>query len=298
MPIAESGMSDIAPTTQPPMADPQEEWMSEPERQPGPRLDAEGLLRLALPAGVFVFAIGVWDVAVRLYAIPPYILPGPGLVLRTLANDWGILSGSLLVTLKITFSALIAAVIGGVALAILFAQSKWIERSLFPFAVVLQVTPVVAIAPLLLIYLSANTAVLVCAFMVAFFPILSNTTLGLASADHNLRDLFDLYGASRLQELIHLRLPSALPYFLGGLRIGGGLALIGAIVAEIAAGSAGQGSGLAFRIVEAGYRLNIPRMFAALALISFAGILIFLFFTLLSHLALRRWHASAVRREG
>ncbi len=203
----------------------------------------------------------------------------------------------MLVTLRITFEALVAAVLGGVALAMLFAQSRIVERAFFPFAVIMQVTPVIAIAPLLLIYLSANAAVLVCAFLVAFFPILSNTALGLASADHNLLDLFQLYGASRGQQLAWLRVPSALPYFLGGLRIGGGLALIGAIVAEIAAGSAGQGAGLAYRIVESGFRLNIPRMFAALLLISVAGIMIYLVLTAFSHLLLRRWHDSARGRE-
>ena len=168
----------------------------------------------------------------------------------------------------------------------------------YPFAVILQVTPIVAIAPLLLVYLDAGTAMLVCAFIVAFFPILSNTTLGLASTDPNLRNLFKLYGAGRWRELLLLRVPSALPYFLGGLRIGGGLALIGAVVAEIAAGSAGQGSGLAYRIVESGYRLNIPRMFAALLMISFTGIVIYAVLALLSHLLLRRWHESALDRGG
>ena len=161
----------------------------------------------------------------------------------------------------------------------------------------MQVTPVISIAPLLLVYLSSSAAVLVCAFLVAFFPILSNTALGLASADHNLLDLFELYGASQWQQLRLLRMPSALPYFLGGLRIGGGLALIGAIVAEIAAGSAGSGSGLAYRIMESGYRLNIPRMFAALFLISITGITIFLFFTGVSYILLHRWHDSARTRE-
>jgi NitT/TauT family transport system permease protein len=211
-------------------------------------------------------------------------------------KDWAILSASLLVTLRTTLLALGLAVAGSLGLALLFAQSKWVERSFFPFAVVMQVTPVVAIAPLLLIYLSPQAAVLVCAFLVAFFPILSNTALGLASADHNLVELMELYGASRWQQLIRLRLPSALPYFLGGLRIGGGLALIGAIVAEIAAGSAGQGSGLAFRIVEAGFRLNIPRMFAALVLISVTGIVIYVVFSVLSYLLLHRWHDSARKR--
>ena len=250
----------------------------------------------ALPLLVFLAMIGLWEALVRINDIPPYVLPSPSLIGVTLVKDWGTLSGSLLVTLQITFQALLAATIGGVALAILFARSRWIERSFFPFAVVLQVTPIVAIAPLLLVYLDANTAVLVCAFLVAFFPILSNMALGLASADHNLIDLFELYKASRWKQLILLRLPAALPYFLGGLRIAGGLALIGAIVAEIAAGSAGQGAGLAYRIVEAGYRLNIPRMFAALVLISASGILIYLVFTLLSYLLLSRWHDRARER--
>ncbi len=257
----------------------------------------ETMQRWVLPLGAFCAALAAWELLVRLRDIPPYVLPAPSLVAQTLVKDWGTLSGSLLVTLRITFEALLLAVVGGVGLAILFAQWKWVERSFFPFAVILQVTPIVAIAPLLLVYLEAQTAVLVCAFLVAFFPILSNTALGLASADHNLADLFDLYRASRFQQLLYLRLPSALPYFLGGLRIGGGLALIGAIVAEIAAGSAGQGAGLAFRIVEAGYRLNIPRMFAALVLISLSGILIYLLLTALSYALLSRWHDS-VRQRG
>ncbi len=259
---------------------------------------AERLPTYGLPVLVFALAIAAWEALVRINDIPPYILPAPSLVGQTIFTDWGVLSASLWITLKITFSAILMAIAGGGALAILFAQSKWIERSFFPFAVILQVTPIIAIAPLLLVYLEPNTAVLACAFIVAFFPILSNTALGLASADHNLLDLFQLYGASRWQQLVYLRLPSALPYFLGGARIGGGLALIGAIAAELAAGTAGQATGLAFRIVEAGYRLNIPRMFAALVLISLAGIVIFLFFSALSWALLNRWHESARGREG
>jgi NitT/TauT family transport system permease protein len=261
------------------------------------RLSPRHFVDYGLPCLIFAAALGAWEAVVRVQNIPPYILPAPSLVAWTLVKDWPILSVSLLVTLRTTLSALGLAVIGSVGLAMLFAQSKWIERSFFPFAVILQVTPIVAIAPLLLIYLSPSTAVLVCAFLVAFFPILSNTALGLASADHNLIELMELYRASRWQQLLRLRLPAALPYFLGGLRIGGGLALIGAIVAEIAAGSAGQGSGLAFRIVEAGFRLNIPRMFAALVLISLTGIAIYITFTVLSYGLLRRWHDSA-RQKG
>jgi NitT/TauT family transport system permease protein len=258
----------------------------------------ERWFRWLAPLAIACLVIGAWDLVVRVNQIPPYILPGPSLVLKSLVGDWPTLWPSLLVTLKITGLALLAAIVGGVGLAILFSLSRWIELSLFPFAVILQVTPIVAIAPLILIYVD-NTylALLICAWIVAFFPILSNTSLGLNSADHNLRNLFELYRATRWQQLVHLRLPSAMPYFLGGLRIAGGLSLIGAIVAEFAAGTAGTGSGLAYRILEAGYRLNIPRMFAALILISLTGILIFLAFTLLQHLLLRRWHESAVRRE-
>ena len=254
--------------------------------------------RIILPAVIGAIALIAWDLTVRLNEIPHYILPGPGLVLESLMEDWDTLFGSLLVTLRITFSALLIAIIGGVGLAVLFSLSPWVERSFYPFAVILQVTPVISIAPLILIYVDDTlTAQLICAWIVAFFPILANTTLGLKSADHNLTDLYRLYGASRWQTLCHLRLPSAMPYFLGGLRIAGGLSLIGAIVAEFAAGTAGAGSGLAYRILEAGYRLNIPRMFAALILISITGILIFLFFSILSHLLLRTWHESAVRMD-
>jgi NitT/TauT family transport system permease protein len=260
-------------------------------------VNRQRLLEYILPVMMLAIALLIWEGAVWFFDIKPYVLPAPSNILATLYRDWSTLFGSLEVTLSITFEALAAAVIGGVALAILFAQWRLVERAFFPFAVVMQVTPIVAIAPLLLIYLSSSAAVLVCAFLVAFFPILSNTTLGLSSADHNLLDLFQLYRATRWQQLIWLRLPGALPYFLGGLRIGGGLALIGAIVAEIAAGSAGQGAGLAYRIVESGFRLNIPRMFAALLLISVAGIVIYLLLTAISYALLHRWHDSARGRE-
>ena len=215
-----------------------------------------------------------------------------------LQNDWGTLSESLWITLRITFAALIAAITVGVSLAIIFTQSKWLEKSLFPYAVILQVTPVVSIAPLIIIWVGdINLSLLICAWIVAFFPILSNTILGLNSADHNLINLFQLYRASRWQTLRYLRLPAALPYFLGGLKISGGLALIGAVVAEFVAGTGGSASGLAYRILESGYRLQIPRMFAALLLISLSGIAIFFLTSWISYLLLRHWHESAIRRE-
>ena len=242
--------------------------------------------------------LGLWEQVVRLLAIPPYILPGPLLIARTLVDDWALLAPSLWVTLGITLEALAAAVAIGGLLAILFSLSRWVELSLFPYAIILQVTPIVAIAPLIIIWANnVDLSLLICAWLVAFFPILSNTILGLRSVDRNLLSLFELYGAGRWRTLLHLRLPAALSYFLGGLRISGGLALIGAVVAEFVAGTGGSASGLAYRILESGYRLQIPRMFAALIMISLTGIAIFFLTSWIAHLCLRHWHESAVRRE-
>jgi NitT/TauT family transport system permease protein len=260
-------------------------------------MSRDRIVRIVLPIVVLVLVAVLWEALVKIENIPIYVLPSPGRILRTLVEDWALLFQSLLVTLTTTIEGFVLAAVGGVGLAVLFNQSRLIEYSLYPFAVILQVTPIVAIAPLLLVYLPQPLAVLACAWIVAFFPVLANTTLGLNSVDRNLADLHALYGASRGQVLWNLKLPSALPYILGGLRIAGGLSLIGAVVAEIAAGSAGAGSGLAYRIAESGYRLNIPRMFAALLLLSVAGIVIFYLLTLVNHLALRRWHESVLDGE-
>jgi NitT/TauT family transport system permease protein len=258
---------------------------------------SERALRVVLPVVVLAILVFAWELIVRGFAIPPYVLPGPGLVLSTLIADWSLLWHSLLVTLALTCEGFVLAAVGGIVLAVAFNQWRAIEYSFYPYAVILQVTPIVAIAPILLIYLPQPLAVLACAWIVAFFPVLANTTLGLNSVDHNLLALFELYKASRWQILWNLKLPAALPQMLAGLRIAGGLSLIGAVVAEIAAGSAGAGSGLAYRIAESGYRLNIPRMFAALVLLSLAGVAIFFALSVFSHLVLRRWHESAMARQ-
>ncbi len=272
-------------------------WDAEEARRARARR-TEDVARWLLPILVVLGTLFLWDRVVAWNDIPHYILPSPGRIWEQLIKDWDMLFASLKVTLWITIMALGVAVTGGVLLAILFNQSRFAELIFYPYAVILQVTPIVSIAPLIFIYVQEPTArVLICAWIVAFFPILSNTTLGLKSTDHNLRDLFTIYGASRWQKLIHLQLPSALPYFLGGLRIAGGLALIGAIVAEYVVGTGGAGSGLAFRILEASYRLNIPRMFAALFLIAVVGVVIFALTAMVSHFTLRKWHESAIRRE-
>lgn len=256
-------------------------------------------LRYILPIAAITFALGLWEFLVWYNEVPHYLIPAPSLIAKTLVTDGASLMQSAMFTVKLTLMALGLAIVGGVALGMLFALSRPIEMSLFPFAVILQVTPVVAIAPLILIYVS-NTfaALLICAWIVAFFPILSNTAIGLRSADHNLRDMFRLYQATPWQRLRYLLIPTALPYFMAALKIAGGLALIGAVVAEFVAGTAGQNTGLASRILESSFRNEIPRMFAALFLVSVLGVGIFLITAWLSRAVLGHWHESEIKREG
>lgn len=258
----------------------------------------ERTLRIMMPTLAIIIALGIWEGLVRYYQVPHYLIPAPSLVAETLIKDGPSLTASMWFTVKLTLISLACAIIGGVLLGMIFALSRPIEMAFFPFAVILQVTPVIAIAPLILIYVRDTfSALLICAWIVAFFPILSNTVIGLRSADHNLRDLFKLYRASPWQRLRYLLAPSALPYFMAALKIAGGLSLIGAVVAEFVAGTAGQSTGLASRILESSFRNEIPRMFAALFLVSLLGIVIFLVTSWLSRLVLGRWHESEIRRE-
>jgi NitT/TauT family transport system permease protein len=256
-------------------------------------------LEIVAPVVAGLLALSGWELGVRLTHTPSYLLPGPVLILQTLIQDGPILLPALLTTLKITILAFLAAASSGLFLAVLMAQSKWVEKSLYPYAIVLQTTPLAAIAPLIIIWLrnDALLALVICAWIAALFPIISNTTFGLNSADPSLRDLFRLYKASRWQTMRYLRLPSALPYFLAGLRISGGLALIGAVVAEFVAGSGGANSGIAYQILMAGYNLQIPRMFAALVLVTVLGIVIFVVLATTSAALLSGWHESSVRRD-
>ncbi|MGO4833325.1 ABC transporter permease [Rhizobiaceae sp. 2RAB30] len=267
---------------------------AEQERQ----IRKERRMRIIMPVMTLVLAIGIWEALVRYYEVPHYLIPSPSLIGQTLINDGPSLLSSMMFTVRLTLLSLTLAILGGVLLGMVFALSRNVEMSFFPFAVILQVTPIVAIAPLILIYVRDTfTALLICAWIVAVFPILSNTVIGLRSADHNLRDLFKLYRATPIQHLRYLLAPSALPYFMAALKIAGGLALIGAVVAEFVAGTAGQNTGLASRILESSFRNNIPRMFAALILVSALGITIFLITSYLSRLVLGRWHESEIRRE-
>jgi NitT/TauT family transport system permease protein len=254
-------------------------------------------VRVLMPIGVILAALVLWEVLVRVNQIPHYILPAPTLVAQTLVANFGSLAGSWWFTIKITFGALLLAASGGVLLAVMFALSRWVAASLWPFAIVLQVTPIVAIAPLILIYVESTTAaLLLCAWIVAFFPVLSNTVIGLRAAEPGLRELFTLYRATPVQRLRFLLVPSSLPYFLAGLKVAGGLSLIGAIVAEFVAGVAGKETGLASRILEASYRTETPKMFAALVLVSLTGVAIFFLFEGLSRWLLGGWHATERER--
>jgi NitT/TauT family transport system permease protein len=256
-------------------------------------------LDILFPVVLGAALLGLWEWIVAARQIPPYVLPAPSAIAHAFSDNLASLMASLLATLRVTVEAFLVALATGVSVAILFSQSRLAERTLYPYAVILQVTPVVAIAPLILIWVGfdhINAALVLIAALVAFFPILSNTTLGLKSADFNLMELMRLYGASRWQILWRLQLPTALPYLLGACRIAGGLALIGAVVAEFVAGS-GTATGLAWRIVEAGNRLEIATMFAALGLLAFLGVAIFAILSGLEYLLLRRWHESALDRK-
>jgi NitT/TauT family transport system permease protein len=254
--------------------------------------------RFAYPALVAIVLLTAWQALVSGLDLPPYLVPSPILMMKTLFTDRAALGGALLVTIKVTVLAFAAATVVGVLISFAFVQSRSIETALFPYAVLLQVTPIVAVAPLIIIWIKDPTAsMVICAALVALFPVIANTTLGLRSVDPDLQSYFQLNRASRTQTLLRLRIPSALPYFFGGLRISSGLALIGAVVAEFVAGTGGSGAGLAYQIMQSGFQLNIPRMFAALLLISLTGMALFVAMAWLSRAALGSWHASETSRD-
>jgi len=266
-----------------------------PEQTPSPiaARAVQALRASTWPLLVACALLALWQGWTQWAEVPSYLVPSPLEVGRTLVADWPLLAPALMVTLKITVLSLACATALGVLVAIAFVQSRWIEAAFFPYAVLLQVTPIVSIAPLIIIWVKDPTASLVvCATLVALFPIISNTTLGLRAVHPGLAAYFQLQGASRWQTLWRLRVPSALPYFMAGLRISGGLSLIGAVVAEFVAGTGGTGAGLAYQILQSGYQLNIPRLFAALALISVTGIAIFLSLAAVSRALLGGWHES------
>jgi NitT/TauT family transport system permease protein len=267
-------------------------------RRHTPWVQNERFLRVAVPAVVGLLLLTLWECLVRAFSVPEYLVPGPLRIAQALHDDFGLLMKALWTTLCITAGAFLMATVIGTLVAFAFVQSRWVELSFFPYAVLLQVTPIAAIAPLIIIWVKQPTAALVvCATLIALFPIIANTTLGLRSVSPGLAAFFRMQGASRWQTLVRLQVPGALPYWFAGLRISSGLSLVGAVVAEFVAGTGGQGAGLAYEILQAGYQLNIPRMFAALGLISAAGVALFWLMLGLNQWALKGWHDSATTTE-
>ncbi len=263
-----------------------------------PLVQSERFLAVAPPIVTGVIIVGLWEFFCRAFHVPSFLIPTPSEIVSTFLGDAATLLRALMSTVKVALTAFAVATVLGTLAAFLFVQSRIIKRSLFPYAVVLQVTPVVAIAPLIIILVkNTQLSLIICATIIAIFPIISNTTVGLRSVDRGLANLFVINKATRLQTLVRLRIPSALPYFFAGLRIASGLALIGAVVAEFVAGTGGRSAGLAYEILQSGFQLDIPRMFAALGLITFAGIVLFLIMAGLTSLALGGWHESECLRD-
>ena len=251
----------------------------------------ERYLSFLAPIFTFILLLCSWELIVSFKNIPKYILPAPTDIFSSILLNYEDLLLSTFITFRITILAFLIASFLAIFIAILFSQSKIIELSLYPIAVIFQVTPVVAIAPLILIWVgldNAEYAILILAIIVAFFPVLANTNLGIRSVEKNLSELFSLYEATRFKRLFKLQLPYALPFILTGMKTSIGLALIGAVVAEFVAGS-GTSTGLAWRIIEAGNRLDVPKLFAALILLVVLGIILFLLMSLIEKLLLKRW---------
>lgn len=258
-----------------------------------PLIEHPQLRRLLAPLTLGVLLLLVWQIALQQMNVPIYLIPKPSDIAHALVAQADLLFGSLWITLKITLLAFVCAVLIGTLIAFLFVQSRVIEACFMPYAILFQVTPIVAIAPLVIIWIhNTALALVVCAMLVAIFPILTNTTLGLRSVNAGLLHLFQINKASRWQVLLKLRVPNALPYFFGGLRISSGLALIGAVVSEFVAGTGGSSAGLAYQILQAGFQLDLPLMFAALFLITCTGLILFMLMSLLSRIFLNKWHES------
>jgi len=262
-------------------------------------MSREWVWRVLAPVLVGVALVLGWEGICRGFSIPSYLFPAPSAIVASFVENMPLLFSSFASTALVAFKAFGLAVLIGTIVSFLFVQSRFAEIGLFPYVVLLQVTPIVAIAPLIIILVkSTELSLIICATVVALFPIISNTVTGLRSVDPGLLSYFKMKRAGRLNTLLRLRIPSALPFFLAGLRISSGLSLIGAVVAEFVAGTGGRDAGLAYQILQSGFRLDIPLMFAALALIAILGIIMFLLMSALTQVLLGHWHESAIAEHG
>ena len=243
------------------------------------------------PFALIALLLVIWEAAVRITGVPAYFLPAPSAVAVALATDTSSLIEAAWNTLSVALIALVIASLTAQAIALVVGLSPLLERAVRPLASTLQVTPVVAIAPLVLIWAGIDhpeRAIVALAVLVAFFPIFSGAVTGLKAADPDLERLFDLYGASRVQRVLRLRLPSAVPFLLEGHKVGAGLAVIGAVVAEFGAGSGGV-RGLAWRILDAGNKLQTARMIAALVVLGLMGVVLHALLDRLERIGLAWW---------
>lgn len=248
-------------------------------------------LDILVPIAFTALLLAGWEIACRALHVQPYLLPPPSAVARALVDNWAVLALAAWRTLSTALIALIIASLIAQALAGLVALSPLADRAIRPLASVIQVTPVVAIAPLVLIWAGLDhpeRALVALAVLVAFFPIFSGAVSGLRAADPDLQRLFDLYGAGRWQRLTRLQIPSAIPFLLEGHKVGAGLAIIGAVVAEFGAGSGGA-RGLAWQILDAGNKLQTARMIAALVMLGVMGVVLHAALEALERRALRWW---------
>jgi NitT/TauT family transport system permease protein len=263
-----------------------------------PLMQNPAFARVAAPLVVGIILVVVWQSACDAWDVPKYLFPKPTDIVLSFAQNWPDLLHDLWSTLKVTIMAFVAAVVIGTLIAFLFVQSKLIELSLLPYAVLLQVTPIAAVAPLIIILVKDTTVALtLCATVIAIFPIISNTTIGLRSVDTGLAAYFRMNKAGRTATLWRLRIPGALPFFLAGLRISSGLALVGAVVAEFVAGTGGNSAGLAYAIMQASFQLDIPLMFAGLLMITVTGVILFALMVMLEQALLGQWHESRLEVE-
>jgi NitT/TauT family transport system permease protein len=263
-----------------------------------PLIEHPWFWRIAAPVGVGVMVLCIWEWACQFWSVPAYLFPRPTEIWRAFVEGWPVLLPALWSTLRVTLMAFAASVVLGTLVAFLFVQSRVIELSFLPYAVLLQVTPIVAVAPLIIILVKdTELSLVLCATVISIFPIISNTTIGLRSVDPGLAAYFRMNKAGRWTTLWRLRIPGALPLFLAGLRISSGLALVGAVVAEFVAGTGGRSAGLAYEILQASFQLDIPRMFAALAMITVTGLVLFALMSALQQKLLGHWHESAMREE-
>ena len=230
--------------------------------------------RILAPLALVALLLAAWEIAVRTLGVPAYFLPPTSGVAVALVENLPSLAAAAWITLSTALIALVVASLIAVGLAVIVGLNPLLEAAVRPLASVLQVTPVVAIAPLVLIWAGIDhpqRAIVALAVLVAFFPIFSGAVTGLRAADPDLERLFDLYGAGRWQRVMRLRLPSAVPFLLEGHKVGAGLAIIGAVVAEFGAGSGGV-RGLAWQILDAGNKLQTARMIAALVVLGLMGV--------------------------